>query len=80
MPSAYISAEQQRKVIERAKRRCEYCKSSMDYASQPFVMEHIIPVSTGGETSLMNLALACGGYNNLRRLLLLAGLHPPNEG
>ena len=63
MPSAYISVEQQRQVIERAKRRCEYCKSSMDYASQPFVMEHIIPVSAGGETSLTNLALACGGCN-----------------
>lgn len=143
MPSAYISAEQQRQVIEQANRRCEYCKSSMDYASQPFVMEHIIPVSTGGKTALTNLALACGGCNghkytkvdaidpvsqtrvalfhprqqhwsnhfgwsvdyltligltaigratvealklnrpgviNLRRLLVLAGLHPPNEG
>ncbi len=143
MPSAYISAEQQRQVIERAKRRCEYCKSSMDYASQSFAMEHIIPISAGGETVLTNLALACGGCNghkytkvdaidpvsqtrvalfnprqqtwsnhfgwsadyltvlgltaigratvealklnrpgviNLRRLLLLAGLHPPNEG
>lgn len=63
MPSAYISVEQQRQIIERANRRCEYCKSSMDYASQSFVMEHIIPVSAGGETSLTNLALACGGCN-----------------
>ena len=63
MPSPYISAEQQRQVIERANRHCEYCKSSMDYASQPFVMEHIIPVSAKGETFLNNLALSCGGCN-----------------
>lgn len=142
MPRRYITVEEQRQVIERAKGRCEYCKSVMDYTSQSFVMEHIIPISENGETSLNNLALACGGCNghkytkvsamdpvsqievplyhprqqtwqdhfawsadylqmiglteigratvhalnlnrpgivNMRRLLLLAGLHPPDE-
>jgi len=142
MPRRYITVEEQRQVIERARGRCEYCKSVMDYTSQSFVMEHIIPISENGETSLNNLALACGGCNghkytkvsamdpvsqvevplyhprqqawqdhfawsadylqmiglteigratvhalklnrpgivNMRRLLLLAGLHPPDE-
>jgi hypothetical protein len=35
----------------------------MDYSSQPFVMEHIIPVTEDGDTTLENLALACGGCN-----------------
>jgi HNH endonuclease len=36
----------------------------MDYASQPFVMEHITPVSEDGDTTLENLALACGGCSS----------------
>ncbi len=35
----------------------------MAYSTQPFVFEHIIPISRGGETDLANLALACGGCN-----------------
>jgi HNH endonuclease len=64
MPRRYITAIEQRQIIERAKRRCEYCKCPMDYTSQSFVCEHIIPVAKGGETALNNLALACGGCNN----------------
>lgn len=63
MSRRYITIAEQQQVIERAKRCCEYCKCSMDYSSQPFVMEHIIPVTVEGETSLDNLALACGGCN-----------------
>jgi hypothetical protein len=63
MPRRYITAIEQQQSIERAKRRCEYCQSPMDYTSQSFVMEHIIPLAEAGETSLNNLALACGGCN-----------------
>ena len=63
MSRGYIAAEVRRQIIERASRRCEYCQSPMDYAAQPFVIEHIFPVSKGGETALENLALACGGCN-----------------
>jgi hypothetical protein len=38
----------------------------MDYSSQSFACEHIIPVAKGGETSLENLALACGGCNSYK--------------
>lgn len=63
MPRRYVTVDVQRQVIERANRRCEYCKSAMDYAAQSFVMEHIVPIAAGGETALNNLALACGGCN-----------------
>jgi len=33
------------------------------FATQSFSVEHILPVSRGGETSLENLALACPGCN-----------------
>ena len=63
MPRRYVTAAEQQQIVNRANRRCEYCKSIMDYTAQPFVMEHIIPISEGGETALENLALACGGCN-----------------
>jgi hypothetical protein len=63
MPRRYITLAEQQQVIERANRRCEYCKSAMDYSSQPFEIEHIIPIAEAGETSLDNLVLSCGGCN-----------------
>lgn len=63
MPKRYITAAEQQQIIERADRRCEYCKCTMDHSSQSFEIEHIIPLAVGGETSLDNLALACGGCN-----------------
>lgn len=63
MSRRYISAQEQSAIIERAQGRCEYCQSWMSYATQSFVCEHIIPISRDGETTLENLALACGGCN-----------------
>jgi hypothetical protein len=63
MPRRYITVAEQQQIIERAKRRCEYCKCLMDYSSQAFELEHIIPIAEEGETELENLALACGGCN-----------------
>ena len=54
-----------RRIVEqRAKGRCEYCRSLAKYSTQRFSLEHIIPRSQGGATSLDNLALACQGCNN----------------
>ena len=36
----------------------------MDYSPQSFDIEHVLPVVLGGETSMDNLALACGGCNS----------------
>lgn len=51
-------------VFERAKGLCEYCKSPADISSQPFVVDHIIPKSKGGESTIDNLAFSCQGCNN----------------
>lgn len=35
----------------------------MDFSSQSFEFEHIVPISRGGTTTLDNIAFACGGCN-----------------
>ncbi len=51
-------------VKARAKNCCEYCNSQEKFATQSFSIEHIYPLSKGGQTTLDNLALACQGCNN----------------
>lgn len=63
MPRRYITLSEQQQIIARAKRRCEYCKCTIDHTPQSFACEHVVPVSAGGATDLSNLALACGGCN-----------------
>lgn len=53
-----------KKVYERAKGLCEYCKSPADISTQPFAIEHIIAKSNGGGDETSNLALSCQGCNN----------------
>lgn len=53
-------------VYDRANGLCEYCKSPANISSQPFVIEHILPQSKGGETKTDNLALSCQGCNNYK--------------
>lgn len=64
MSRRYLKIAEQQQVIARAGKRCEYCKSSMDYSPQSFDIEHILPIASGGETTSENLALACGGCNS----------------
>ena len=54
------SPQLRREVAQRAQWRCEYCRPPHAYATQLFAADHIIPQSQGGETTLENLALACG--------------------
>lgn len=63
MAEKRLSGKERLHIIARAKNRCEYCQSWRKYASQSFELEHIVPLSRGGETSLENLAYACGGCN-----------------
>lgn len=64
MSRNYISLETRRKVFSRANFTCEYCKSFAKYSSQPFVIDHVLPVSQEGNDDLENLACSCGGCNN----------------
>jgi hypothetical protein len=68
MPRRYITIAEQQEIIARAKRRCEYCKCTIDHTPQSFTCEHIIPIVAGGETELYNLALSCGGCNGHKHI------------
>lgn len=46
-------------VIRRAQHRCEYCGIAQAGQEATFHIDHVIPVSSGGQTKLNNLALAC---------------------
>lgn len=48
-------------IFGRANGLCEYCKSTTNIPSQPFVVEHINPQSKGGKTIETNLALSPAG-------------------
>ena len=50
-------------VQRRAARRCEYCRCPLAVTTEPFAVEHIIPMVRGGATTPGNLALSCSGCN-----------------
>ncbi len=58
MLEKHITSQQKHKVVERAKGCCEYCRSQVRFAMQPFSVEHIVPRSRGGKREFENLALA----------------------
>ena len=61
-----ISAQLRRLVIERAHSCCEYCTSPAAYSTSPFSIDHIEPISRGGQNTLDNLASACQGCNGAK--------------
>lgn len=56
----------QRGLVERADGLCEYCKSPANISSQPFVADHIFPISKGGKSEFDNLAFSCQGCNSYK--------------
>ncbi len=63
MTGSRVSDDNRRRVAERARDLCEYCRSPRHYCISPFSVEHIHPRAKGGSTDLDNLALACQGCN-----------------
>lgn len=61
-----ISDKIKAKVRDRAGACCEYCLSQEFFSSTPFSIEHIIPISKGGNDRIDNLALACQGCNGFK--------------
>ena len=66
MSDGKLTEELKKIVRSRAKNCCEYCFSQEQFASQRFSIEHILPVSKSGKTTVDNLALACQGCNNYK--------------
>ncbi len=58
-----ISDEVRAAVADRAGDRCEYCHMPTRGQVATFPIDHILPRSSGGETVLDNLALACPHCN-----------------
>lgn len=50
-------------VAERALHRCEYCHAPEAVFNLTFEVEHVVPLSLGGDDGEMNLALACRACN-----------------
>lgn len=66
MSSEYVPVALRQLVLDRARGLCEYCRSQAKYAIDPLVIDHIQPVSRGGEASSDNLALSCQTCNNYK--------------
>jgi hypothetical protein len=66
------------RVARRARQRCEYCHAPESFFPHRLCLDHIIPESRGGPTSLANLALCCYGCQ-LKKLAFETGYDPATE-
>jgi len=64
MPKPRLSAADKQRLVERTGGYCEYCRSRLDHTPSPSSVEHIVPLSKGGDNAEDNLALSCQGCNN----------------
>ncbi len=62
-------------VVTRAGGRCEYCRSPLEFSSDDFAVEHIVPKSLSGSDELGNLALSCQGCNS-RKFVSINAIDP----
>jgi hypothetical protein len=60
-----LSASLRQAVIARAGGYCEYCRAPIAVVVE-FEIDHIVPVAAGGDTTLENLCVACGGCNRFK--------------
>jgi hypothetical protein len=70
----YIPDHIRRAVMERARRQCEYCQTQQSVVIM-MEIDHIIPVSADGLTTLDNLAYTCPTCNGAK-LYFLTGIDP----
>ncbi|MFQ5751541.1 MAG: HNH endonuclease [bacterium] len=75
---SYIPGNLRRRVIRRAKSRCEYCGLSQEGQEATFHVDHVIPVNAGGKTVFDNLALACVSCS-LRKAARLTAVDPQSK-
>ena len=60
-----ISESVRRRVADMAQHRCSYCQSP-EIVGIPMLIDHIIPLSEGGNSSIENLCLACYRCNEFK--------------
>ncbi len=61
--SVYIPVELRRRIRAHFLQRCAYCLSNEALTVVTFEVEHIQPLSLGGQTEFENLCLACPACN-----------------
>jgi len=66
MAKPYSLSSTKQAIFVRAQGYCEYCKSPADFTTEPFSIEHILPLSKNGSNDFFNLALACLGCNIIK--------------
>jgi len=64
--SAYVPVDLQREVRAQFANCCAYCCTAEELTVVTFEFEHIAPRSSGGETVLDNLCLACPTCNRFK--------------
>jgi hypothetical protein len=75
-----MNVAKRRRVWQRAKDRCEYCRLRQEYEPYyRFHVEHIVAKQHGGSDRLDNLALACHHCNHCKGTNL-SGIDPRTGG
>jgi 5-methylcytosine-specific restriction endonuclease McrA len=64
MTDRRVSAVKKRRLEERARGCCEYCRSPVAYSMQSFAVDHVDSTEDEGGETLENLAFVCQGCNN----------------
>ncbi len=64
--SAYVPVDLQRGIRAQFANCCAYCRTSEELTVVTFEFEHIVPRSSGGETVVENICLACPMCNRFR--------------
>ena len=72
MPAKRATRQQRQQIIKRANGYCEYCRCPDSFTSDPFSVDHIVPLAKGGRTVLKNLAYACQGCNGKKQARIQA--------
>ena len=62
----YISDNIRSQLVQLAHGRCEYCQTAQQISGAQMHVEHIIPLSRGGSSSLENLCLSCAWCNSYK--------------
>jgi hypothetical protein len=65
--SPYIPVELRRQLDNADNGQCVYCQTTEDNSGQTMTVDHIIPVSQGGQTVFENVCRACRRCNEKKR-------------
>lgn len=66
MSQSRIPESLRQQIARRSPRRCSYCLNQQDVSGISLTVDHIIPESLGGATTLDNLCFCCWDCNLLK--------------